>query len=80
MLVDLSAAFDTIDHSLLLVLLSKQLGISGTGLDWFRSYLTDMTRAVSTDAVESDLLVVRLLFGVIEGSVLGPLLFHNLHF
>jgi hypothetical protein len=72
-LLDLSAAFDTIDHKILLSRLSSRYGVKGTALKWFESYLSDRVQAVIIDGVESDL--HQLLFGVPQGSVLGPILF-----
>ena len=72
-LLDLLAAFDTVNHELLLHRLKARLGIGGTALAWFRSYLTNRTQEVMVGDTLGAL--VYLLFGVPQGSVLGPLLF-----
>ena len=72
-LLDLSAAFDTIDHFLLYHILSHNYGISGTALTWFKNYLTDRTQSVNINNTTSS--STPLSFGVPQGSVLGPILF-----
>ena len=72
-LLDLSSAFDTIDHDALLTRLHTRYGISGTAIAWFRSYLVDRYQQVVIHGHSSR--PVSLQFGVPQGSVLGPLLF-----
>ena len=70
-MLDLSAAFDTIDHVMLLQHLQNNFGISGKSLQWIRSYLESRGDQVQIDGVLSDM--HSLDFGVPQGSVLGPL-------
>ena len=72
-LLDLSAAFDTIDHDRLLTFMETQLGIGGTVLKWFHSYLYTRKQSVVIDDVVSDTSILK--YGVPQGSVLGPILF-----
>ena len=69
-LLDLSAAFDTIDHETLLHRLEHQFGIGYKSLSWMRSYLTDRYQTVCIDGKMSK--PVRMRFSVPQGSVLGP--------
>ena len=72
-LLDLSAAFDTIDHNILISRLSQYFGISGSALSLITSYLSNRSQSVLiNDSFSSK---VPLLRGVPQGSVLGPLLF-----
>ena len=50
-LLDLSAAFDTLDHAILLRRLESTFGISGLALSWFESYLSDRTQSVVVDGL-----------------------------
>ena len=72
-LLDLSAAFDTIDHSILLSRLQTEYGIKETALQWFTSYLTGRSSRVSMKGKYSETHYTR--YGVPQGSVLGPRLF-----
>ena len=71
-LLDLSAAFDTIDHDLLLAELDR-IGVRGDALCWLASYLTDRTQCVNVEGHLS--CNIQLRHRVPQGSVLGPLLF-----
>ena len=72
-LLDLSAAFDTIDHQILLHRLENLIGIKGAVLSWLSSYLQERQQYVQVDDMSSSMHALRI--GVPQGSVLGPLLF-----
>ena len=72
-LLDLSADFDTIDHSIFLSSLQNCFGISGSVLSWFESYFSGRFQSVSVHGTLST--PSPLLYGVRQGFVLGPILF-----
>ena len=72
LLLDLSAAFHTVDHELLLQRMIL-FGIDGQVLKWFRSYLNGRTQSVIIDNIKST--CKDLCCGVPQGSVLGPILY-----
>ena len=73
LLLDLSAAFDTVNHSLLLSRLKNSFGITGTVLQWFHSYLSGRSQFIGINDTKSS--VRDLTVGVQQGSVLGPILY-----
>jgi hypothetical protein len=71
-LLDQSAAFDVVDHEILLQRLEHCFGLTATVLAWMTSYLSDRTQFVNYNG-RSEITVIQ--FGVPQGSVLGPLLY-----
>ena len=73
MLLDMSAAFDTLNHTILLSRL-REIGISGAALEWFTSYIKYRFCNVKVGSSTSTLRLITN--GVPQGSVLGPILFN----
>ena len=72
-LLDVSAAFDTVDHSILLERLSTSYGLTGTAFTWLESHITGRVQVIHVGGRQSTPAMVH--FGVSQGSVLGPVLF-----
>lgn len=72
-LLDQSAAFDTVDHLILIDRLSAVFGVCGSALNWFRSYLASRSQSICVFGVSSA--PIPLCCGVSQGSVLDPTLF-----
>ena len=76
-LLDLSAAFDTIDYSLLISRLAN-IGIASNALKWFTSYISDRTSSILINGYISS--PRNILYGVPKGYVLGPILYIFIYF
>ena len=72
-MLDLSAAFDTIDHTILLERMKQRFGFGGVVIKWFASYLSSRKQSVMINECVSHSKPIK--YGVPQGSVLGPLLF-----
>jgi hypothetical protein len=72
-LLDLSSAFDTVDHAILLKRSNTDFGIHGTVLDWYRTYLFGRSQHISLNGAKSDSFDLKC--EVPQGSCFGPLLF-----
>ena len=72
-MIDLWAAFDTLDHDILLSQFDHSFGVRGDALQWLRSYLTGRMQCVAIDQSQSS--ESHLSYGVPQGSVLGPKLY-----
>ncbi len=72
-LLNLSSAFDTVNHAILLHRLQHWVGISGTVLSWFKSYLSNRKSCVSVNNYSSSFADIK--YGVPQRSILGPILF-----
>ena len=72
-LLDFSAAFDTTEHSILLNILQQDVGVVGTALNWFDSFLSGRKKRILVGDKTSD--DFNLNCGVPQGSCMGPILF-----
>ena len=77
MLLDLSTAFNTVDHQKLLHIMKQEIGIDGIALKWFTSFLCGRCQKVKVSNSESCEIIIT--FGVPQGSVLGPCLLQHIY-
>ena len=77
-LLDLTAAFDTIDHRILLDRLKEWFGLDGLALDWVVSYLKYHFQSVQISSTRSN--PIELIFGVPQGSVLASAPVYYVHY
>ena len=73
LLLDYSAAFDTVDHGILLSILEKSFGVTGTALDWIWSFLVGRFQIFQIGPDKSSTVIV--FFGLPQGTILGPLFY-----
>ena len=71
--LDISAAFDAVDHSVLCKRAQAKFAINGTALDWLQSFVTDRSQYIAVGDERSETTI--LSSGVPQGSTLGPFLF-----
>ena len=71
--MDLSAAFDKVDHHILIKRLESTFGINGTALSWLKSYLENKTQSKNVNGIMSK--AINLPFSVPQGSLLGASLY-----
>ena len=77
-LLNLTAAFDTVDHDLLLFCLERQFGIHGVAVQWFRSHLQGRSFHVIYSSSTSTM--IHIVCSVPQGSVLVLVLVSDVHF
>ena len=76
-LIDLLAAFDTVDHDILKQILNLSFGASGTALKWIASYVDSRSQRIFIDGIASERF--ELDQGVPEGSCIGPIFKREVH-
>jgi hypothetical protein len=69
-LLDLSAAFDTVEHNILVNRMANEIGLTGTALNWYRSYFTGRMTRVCIDDIFSE--PHHMNYGLPQGSIVGP--------
>jgi hypothetical protein len=76
-LLDLSSAFDTIDHKTIIDVLDYQFGVTDKALEWIKSFLSNRKQRVDLDNNFAE--VCDVMYGVPQGSCLGPKLFYFMY-